>query len=39
MPIQFEPGTFIHVCGRMTFVLSARILDPQFQGQVKEKLN
>jgi topoisomerase-4 subunit B len=27
------------VCGRMTFVLSARILDPQFQGQVKEKLN
>ena len=27
------------VCGRMAFVLSARILDPQFQGQVKEKLN
>ena len=27
------------VCGRMSFVLSARILDPQFQGQVKEKLN
>jgi topoisomerase-4 subunit B len=27
------------VCCRMGFVLSARILDPQFQGQVKEKLN
>ncbi len=27
------------VCGRMAFVLSARLLDPQFQGQVKEKLN
>lgn len=27
------------VCGKMSFVLSARILDPQFQGQVKEKLN
>jgi topoisomerase-4 subunit B len=27
------------VCARMAFVLSARILDPQFQGQVKEKLN
>ena len=27
------------VCGRMAYVLSARILDPQFQGQVKEKLN
>ena len=27
------------VCARMSFVLSARILDPQFQGQVKEKLN
>ena len=27
------------VCGRMRFILSARILDPQFQGQVKEKLN
>ncbi len=27
------------VCGRMAFVLSARILDPQFQGQVKERLN
>jgi topoisomerase-4 subunit B len=27
------------ICGRMGFVLSARILDPQFQGQVKEKLN
>jgi topoisomerase-4 subunit B len=27
------------VCGKMAFVLSARILDPQFQGQVKEKLN
>lgn len=26
------------VCSRMGFVLSARILDPQFQGQVKEKL-
>jgi len=26
-------------CGRMAFVLSARLLDPQFQGQVKEKLN
>ncbi|MDP2792468.1 MAG: DNA topoisomerase IV subunit B [Sulfurisoma sp.] len=26
------------VCGKMLFVLSARILDPQFQGQVKEKL-
>ncbi|HQR05022.1 MAG TPA: DNA topoisomerase IV subunit B, partial [Rhodocyclaceae bacterium] len=26
-------------CGRMGFVLSARLLDPQFQGQVKEKLN
>ena len=23
----------------MAYVLSARILDPQFQGQVKEKLN
>ncbi len=27
------------VCAHMAFVLSARILDPQFQGQVKEKLN
>ncbi|HEY3356346.1 MAG TPA: DNA topoisomerase IV subunit B, partial [Polyangia bacterium] len=27
------------VCGKMTFVLSARLLDPQFQGQVKEKLS
>jgi topoisomerase-4 subunit B len=27
------------ICGKMGFVLSARILDPQFQGQVKEKLN
>ncbi|HWU84922.1 MAG TPA: DNA topoisomerase IV subunit B [Rhodocyclaceae bacterium] len=27
------------VAGRMAFVLSARVLDPQFQGQVKEKLN
>jgi topoisomerase-4 subunit B len=27
------------VCNRMSFILSARILDPQFQGQVKEKLN
>ncbi len=27
------------VCGKMSFVLSARVLDPQFQGQVKEKLN
>ena len=27
------------VCARLSFVLSARILDPQFQGQVKEKLN
>ncbi len=27
------------VCGRMSFVLSARMLDPQFQGQVKEKLS
>jgi topoisomerase-4 subunit B len=27
------------VTGRMSFVLSARVLDPQFQGQVKEKLN
>ncbi|MCX8087420.1 MAG: type IIA DNA topoisomerase subunit B [Rhodocyclaceae bacterium] len=27
------------VCGKLGFVLSARLLDPQFQGQVKEKLN
>lgn len=27
------------VVGRMAFILSARLLDPQFQGQVKEKLN
>ena len=27
------------VCNRMSFVLSTRLLDPQFQGQVKEKLN
>ncbi|WP_126445385.1 DNA topoisomerase IV subunit B [Sulfuricystis multivorans] len=27
------------ICGKMGFVLSARLLDPQFQGQVKEKLN
>ncbi|TVO63104.1 DNA topoisomerase IV subunit B [Denitromonas ohlonensis] len=26
-------------CSRLSFVLSARLLDPQFQGQVKEKLN
>lgn len=26
-------------CARMGFILSARLLDPQFQGQVKEKLN
>jgi len=26
-------------CARMGYVLAARILDPQFQGQVKEKLN
>ncbi|MCX7898238.1 MAG: type IIA DNA topoisomerase subunit B [Rhodocyclaceae bacterium] len=26
------------VAGRMSFVLSVRLLDPQFQGQVKEKL-
>ncbi len=26
------------VCGRMTFLLSAKVLDPQFQGQTKEKL-
>ncbi len=27
------------VCSRMAFVLSTHLLDPQFQGQVKEKLN
>ncbi|MDO8347603.1 MAG: DNA topoisomerase IV subunit B [Rugosibacter sp.] len=27
------------VAGRMAFILSTRLLDPQFQGQVKEKLN
>ncbi|MDR2689752.1 MAG: type IIA DNA topoisomerase subunit B [Azoarcus sp.] len=27
------------VCAKMSFVLSTRLLDPQFQGQVKEKLN
>jgi topoisomerase-4 subunit B len=27
------------VCGKMSYVLSARLLDPQFKGQVKEKLN
>ncbi|MBO4329918.1 MAG: type IIA DNA topoisomerase subunit B [Rhodocyclaceae bacterium] len=27
------------VCGPMSFILSARMLDPQFQGQVKEKLS
>lgn len=27
------------VVGRLGFVVSAKILDPQFQGQVKEKLN
>ena len=27
------------VCGRMSYILSARLLDPQFQGQIKEKLN
>ncbi|MCZ4306633.1 DNA topoisomerase IV subunit B [Zoogloeaceae bacterium G21618-S1] len=26
-------------CSRLSFVLSTRLLDPQFQGQVKEKLN
>lgn len=26
------------VCGKMTFLLSAKVLDPQFQGQTKEKL-
>ena len=27
------------VCGRMAYILSVRLLDPQFQGQIKEKLN
>lgn len=27
------------VCSRMAFILSVRLLDPQFQGQIKEKLN
>lgn len=27
------------VCGKMNFVLAAKVLDPQFQGQVKEKLS
>lgn len=27
------------VAGRMAFVLSAKVLDPQFQGQVKDRLN
>ncbi|MDR2187448.1 MAG: type IIA DNA topoisomerase subunit B [Azonexus sp.] len=26
------------VCGKMSFLLSAKVLDPQFQGQTKEKL-
>lgn len=26
------------VCGRMSFLLAAKVLDPQFQGQTKEKL-
>ena len=26
------------VCSKMTFLLSAKVLDPQFQGQTKEKL-
>ena len=26
-------------CGLMAFILSVRLLDPQFQGQIKEKLN
>ncbi len=26
------------VCGKMTYLLSAKVLDPQFQGQTKEKL-
>ena len=27
------------VCGKMASILSVRLLDPQFQGQIKEKLN
>ena len=27
------------VCGKMAFILSVRLLDPQFQGQIKERLN
>jgi topoisomerase-4 subunit B len=27
------------VFGRLSFVLSAKVLDPQFQGQIKERLN
>lgn len=27
------------VCGKMNFILAAKVLDPQFQGQVKEKLS
>ncbi|MFA6313924.1 MAG: DNA topoisomerase IV subunit B [Sterolibacterium sp.] len=27
------------VCGKMAYILSVRLLDPQFQGQIKEKLN
>ncbi len=27
------------VCSRMAYILSVRLLDPQFQGQIKEKLN
>jgi len=27
------------VCSKMAFILSVRLLDPQFQGQIKEKLN
>ncbi len=34
--IKLQPE---EVCARLALVLLARILDPQFQGQVKEKLN
>ena len=27
------------VCGKMAYILSVRLLDPQFQGQIKERLN